>query len=91
MNCLTTIRRIPRLQGKASGRAIVRPQGAASNWLVMTTDTELAAASEAEPRVPRRMPDLLGVAYLATRGSVMTVWVGGLIWAAVAVVQWLVF
>ena len=56
----------------------------------MTPDAEVAAASEAEPRAPRPLSDLLGVAYLATLGIVMTVWVGGLIWAAVSVVGWLV-
>ena len=30
------------------------------------------------------------VAYLATLGVVMTVWVAGLVWAAVAVVGWMV-
>jgi hypothetical protein len=56
----------------------------------MTTDAELATASEAETHRPRRMPDLLGIAYLTTLGVVMTIWVGGLIWAAVSVVEWLV-
>jgi hypothetical protein len=56
----------------------------------MTPDAELAATSEAEPHAPRRLADLLGVAYLATLGVVMTVWVAGLVWAAVAVVGWMV-
>lgn len=56
----------------------------------MAPDAKVATASEVEPREPRRFSDLLGFAYLATVGIVMTIWVGGLIWAAVAVVGWMV-
>ena len=56
--------------------------------LTMTPDAEVAAAPEAEPRATRRASDLLGIAYLATLGIVMTIWVGGLIWAAISVFEW---
>jgi hypothetical protein len=56
----------------------------------MAPDAELTTASQVEPHAPRRLADLLGIAYLATLGIVMTIWVGGLIWAAVAVVEWMV-
>jgi len=58
--------------------------------LAMAPDADIATATDAEPRDPRRLSDLLGFAYLATVGIVMTIWVGGLIWAAVAVVGWMV-
>jgi hypothetical protein len=54
----------------------------------MTPEAE-ATAPEAESRAPRQGPDLLGVAFLATIGIAMIAWIGGLIWAATAVVQWL--
>ena len=58
--------------------------------LTMTPDAEVAAAPEAEPRAPRRTSDMLGIAYLATLAIVMTIWVGGLIWAAISVFEWVV-
>jgi hypothetical protein len=56
----------------------------------MTQDAE-AATPRAEPQVQHQSPDLLGVTYLATLGIVMTIWIGGLVWAAAAVVEWLMF
>ncbi|MGV7216839.1 hypothetical protein [Bradyrhizobium sp. UFLA05-112] len=56
----------------------------------MTHDAE-AAATDADAQAPRRSRDLLGFAYLATIGVVMVAWIGGLIWAGVAVVRWLIF
>jgi hypothetical protein len=55
---------------------------------VMTQETEAAAPNANRP-APRQAPDLLGVAYLATIGIVMTAWIGGLIWAAMAVRWWI--
>jgi hypothetical protein len=69
-------------------------QGAAAGTIkptalpAMTPEAE-ATAPEAETRAPRQGPDLFGVAFLATIGIVMIAWVGGLIWAATAVVEWL--
>jgi hypothetical protein len=54
----------------------------------MTQEAE-AAAPEAETRAPRQGPDLLGVTYIATTGIVMIAWIGGLIWAGIAVAKWL--
>jgi hypothetical protein len=48
----------------------------------MMHDAEAAATDAQEPRDP------IGVAYLATTGVVMVAWIGGLIWAGVAVVSW---
>ena len=55
----------------------------------MTQDAE-ATAPEPETPPPPRNTDLLGFAYLATTGVVMTAWIGGLIWAGVEVVRWLI-
>lgn len=54
----------------------------------MTQEAE-TAAPEATTQPPHRSPDLLGPAYLATLGIVMTAWIGGLVWAAVTVLNWL--
>jgi hypothetical protein len=47
------------------------------------------AATDTQRPAPRPGSDLLGVAYLATAGVVMTAWIGGLIWGGVALVIWL--
>ncbi|MGY8665564.1 hypothetical protein Q3C01_24820 [Bradyrhizobium sp. UFLA05-109] len=57
----------------------------------MTHDAEAAATNSADAQAPRSSRDLLGIAYLATTGVVMLAWIGGLIWAGVAVVSWLIF
>ena len=57
----------------------------------MMHDAEAAATNAADAQTPRPSRDLLGVAYLATIGVVMVAWIGGLIWAGVAVVSWLIF
>lgn len=54
----------------------------------MTQEAE-AATHHADPDAARRSTDLLGLAFLATIGIVMTVWVSGLIWAASQLVMWL--
>jgi hypothetical protein len=54
----------------------------------MTEEAE-AAAPEGDTRAPRQRPDLLGVAFLTIVGIVMVAWVGGLMWAGIAVVKWL--
>ncbi|UPK40092.1 hypothetical protein IVB18_24405 [Bradyrhizobium sp. 186] len=47
------------------------------------------AAAQADVATRRRKPDLFGAACLATIGIVMLVWIGGLIWAAMAMLNWL--
>lgn len=54
----------------------------------MTQDAE--AAPEPKVPTPHRSTSLLGLAYIATTGVVMTAWIGGLIWAGVEVVKWLI-
>jgi hypothetical protein len=54
----------------------------------MTPEAEAAAPPE-ETETPRRLPDLLGLAYLAILGVVMTAWVGALAWIALAAIRWL--
>lgn len=55
---------------------------------IMTQEAE-TAATEAALQTPPRRADLLGLAYLATVGIVMTAWIGGLVWTAVTLVMWL--
>jgi hypothetical protein len=55
----------------------------------MTQDAEARAPAPETPASPRRT-DLLGFAYIASTGVVMTAWIGGLIWAGVEVVKWLI-
>lgn len=47
------------------------------------------AAAEADASAQRQRPDLLGIAFLGTIGIVMLAWIGGLIWAAAAMLNWL--
>jgi hypothetical protein len=47
------------------------------------------AAVDTQTPAPRRGSELVGVAFLATAGVVMTTWIGGLIWGGVALVVWL--
>jgi hypothetical protein len=54
----------------------------------MTQDTE-TTVSEADARTAGRLPDLLGLAFLAAMGLLMTAWIGVLIWAAAAALAWL--
>jgi hypothetical protein len=68
-----------------------RARGQSTDGLAAMTQEAEAAAPETDTQAARPAPDLLGVAYLATMGIVMTAWVGGLIWAALAVIKWLMF
>ena len=56
--------------------------------IAMTQKVE-AAAPEIAPQAPRQSADLLGPAYLVIIATVMTAWIGGLVWAALAVFNWL--
>ena len=47
------------------------------------------AAAQADVAARQRKPDLFGAACLATIGIVMLAWIGGLIWAAMAMLTWL--
>ena len=49
-----------------------------------------SVAIDTQTPAPRRGSDLLGVAFLATAGVVMTAWIGGLIWGGAAMVIWLI-
>ena len=51
---------------------------------------EANTAVDTQTPAPRRSSDLLGVAFLATAGVVMTAWIGGLIWRGAALVMWLI-
>ncbi|WP_187435712.1 hypothetical protein [Bradyrhizobium hipponense] len=51
--------------------------------------TEEAAAT-AEIATQRRRPDLLGMTFLGTIAIVMLAWIAALIWAATAILNWLV-
>ncbi|OAF05709.1 hypothetical protein AYJ54_02085 [Bradyrhizobium centrolobii] len=55
---------------------------------VMTPEAE-ATSVQADAAASPRGPDLLGGAPLATIGIVMTAWIGGLIWLAIAILNWL--
>lgn len=46
-------------------------------------------AAEADVSTQRQRPDLLGIAFLGTIAIVMLAWIGGLIWAAMAMLNWL--
>lgn len=54
----------------------------------MTQNVE--AAARADAAVPSRKLDLPGFAFLATIAVVMTAWIGSLVWAAMAFLNWLV-
>lgn len=54
--------------------------------LVMTSEAEVPPA---RAETPPRLPDLLGFAYLAVMGAVMTAWMGALAWMALAALNWL--
>ena len=87
MNCLTTKAPQPLLDG-CHGPDITVADNQRMAAYAMTKETE-ATASEPVPPPRRRLPDLLGVAYLATTGIVMTAWIGVLVWGAIAFVRWL--
>jgi hypothetical protein len=46
-------------------------------------------AAEADVSTQRQTPDLLGITFLGTIAIVMLAWIGGLIWAAIAMLNWL--
>ena len=46
--------------------------------------------AEAQGRTSTRKADLPGFAFLATIAVVMTAWIGALVWAAMAFLNWLV-
>ncbi|WOH56104.1 hypothetical protein [Bradyrhizobium sp. BWC-3-1] len=48
------------------------------------------AAIDTQTPAPRQGSDLLGGAFLATAGVIMTAWIGGLIWGAAALVIWVI-
>ena len=50
----------------------------------------MTQATEADLSTPRQKPDLLGIAFLAAIGIVMLGWITGLVWAAIAFMNWLV-
>jgi hypothetical protein len=52
----------------------------------MTSEAEVPPA---RAETPPRLPDLLGFAYLAVMGAVMTAWMGALAWMALAALNWL--
>ncbi|WP_426608908.1 hypothetical protein [Bradyrhizobium sp. McL0616] len=51
---------------------------------------EAEAAAQADTASSLRKADLHGLACLATIGVVMTIWIGALVWAAMAFLSWLV-
>lgn len=53
----------------------------------MTQEAE--AASEVGAATSPRKADIFGLALLATIGIVMTAWIGGLIWLAMVILNWL--
>ena len=55
---------------------------------LMTQEAE--AAGRADVAASSRKADLHGLAFLATIAIVMTAWIGGLVWAAMAFLSWLV-
>lgn len=55
---------------------------------LMTQEAEAAAQAKAAASSPKT--DLHGLACLATIAIVMTVWIGALVWAAMAFLSWLV-
>lgn len=61
-----------------------------TGWMAvqdMTIEAETAIQDDAAAS-PQRA-DLLGIACLSTIAIVMTVWIGGLVWLALAVMNWL--
>jgi hypothetical protein len=50
---------------------------------------EAEAAAQADVATAPRRIDLLGIACLSTIAVAMTAWIGGLIWLALALVNWL--
>jgi len=54
--------------------------------LLMTRKAEATAQAD----TPSRKSDLFGLALLAAIVLVMTAWIGGLVWAAMAFLTWLV-
>ena len=48
------------------------------------------AAAEAHVPAPQRRADVVGVTFLATVGIVMLAWITGLVWGAMAFMNWLV-
>lgn len=52
----------------------------------MTQKAESAAQPDASPR----KADAIGLALLATTILAMTAWIGGLVWALIAFLNWLV-
>ena len=87
VNCLTESQPTPRLH-KAAPKHRGRGTTSGSAVFVMTQEADVAT-SDADTHAPRRSTDLLGLAYLATTGIVMTAWIGGLIWVGFEVVRWL--
>jgi hypothetical protein len=92
VNCITAGLRF---LGYKAGHAASMNSGAADrsdNCLdghnTMTQEVN-TAATDTQRLASRRGSDLLGVAYLATAGVVMTAWIGSLIWGGVALVVWL--
>jgi hypothetical protein len=55
---------------------------------VMTQDSE--AAAQADVAAASGKPDLRSLAFLAVIAIAMTAWIGGLVWAAIAFLTWLV-
>jgi hypothetical protein len=60
-------------------------------FFATTPETEAAAAAKANVQIPRRLPDLVGLASLAVICTAITAaWIGTLIWFAFAAIKWLV-
>jgi len=59
---------------------------------VLNMTRKVQASIQAAPRADAssRKADAFGFAFLATIFLVMTVWIGGLVWAAMAFLSWLV-
>jgi hypothetical protein len=55
---------------------------------LMTQEAE--AATRADAAASSRKADLHGLAFLTTIAIVMTAWIAGLVWAAMAFLSWLV-
>jgi hypothetical protein len=54
---------------------------------LMTQEAEAVTRADT---ASSRKADLHGLAFLATIAIVMTAWIGGLVWAAMAFLSWLV-
>lgn len=79
------MRHSPRTAAPLNSTSTLRNRRATA-WVVFV----MTQATEADLSTPRQKPDLLGIAFLAAIGIVMLGWITGLVWAAIAFMNWLV-